>query len=176
MIWKKLGWTFCADNNHPLMKTHAANPVAECLDSSTVRVYFSARDERQRASIGFVDLDGKSDFFVVRVCREPELTPGGVGLFDDSGVSMGCLLNIGGEKHLFYLGWNLGVTVPWRNSIGLAVYDPKSAMFERVSQAPILDRGDVDPYSISYPFVPQGQRGRKLNKGPHRRGPEWAPD
>jgi hypothetical protein len=54
---------------------------------------------------------------------------------------------------MYYLGWNLCVTVPWRNSIGLAVSNNNGEHFERASVAPLVDRSEVDPYSISYPWV-----------------------
>ena len=66
---------------------------------------------------------------------------------------MGCLVREGSRRLLYYIGWNLGVTVPWRNSIGLAVSEATDAPFERVSPAPILDRCAADPYTISYPCV-----------------------
>src|SRR5262249_16216088 len=53
----------------------------------------------------------------------------------------------------YYVGWNLGVTVPWRNSIGLAVSSGPGQPFVRVSRAPVMDRSDADPFSLSYPWV-----------------------
>ena len=38
---------------------------------------------------------------------------GPLGAFDDSGTSMGSLVPVDGALWLYYLGWNLGVTVPW---------------------------------------------------------------
>jgi hypothetical protein len=54
---------------------------------------------------------------------------------------------------MYYMGWNLCVTVPWRNSIGLAVSDDGGKTFVRTAAAPIVDRSPLDPYSLSYPFV-----------------------
>jgi len=153
MKWNKLGRVFQTDNNHPWMLTHAANPVAEHLQGDVFRLYFSCRDSESRSHIGFAELDLKPPFKVLRIAEEPVLAPGEVGTFDDSGVSLSCIKQINGTKYLYYLGWNLGVTVPWRNSIGLAIYDSGMETFQRFSKAPLLDRHDVDPYSISYPFV-----------------------
>jgi hypothetical protein len=87
------------------------------------------------------------------VSETPLLAPGEIGTFDDSGLSLACINCVNGRKFLYYVGWNLGVTVPWRNSIGLAIYDETTHQFERYSQAPIMDRHHLDPYSLSYPFV-----------------------
>jgi hypothetical protein len=56
---------------------------------------------------------------------------------------------------MYYLGWNLGVTVPWRNSIGMAISRDGGLTFERYSPAPVMDRCHADPFSISYPWVLQ---------------------
>lgn len=153
MKWNKLGRVFETVKNHPWMLTHAANPVAEHLHGDVFRVYFSCRDAESRSHISFAEIDLKAPFKVLSIAEEPLLAPGEVGTFDDSGVSLSCIRQIHGTKYLYYLGWNLGVTVPWRNSIGLAIYDQGTATFQRFSKAPLLDRHDVDPYSISYPFV-----------------------
>lgn len=153
MRWTKLGRVFCADNHHPWMRTHAANAVAEPLDAHLLRVYFSTRDDANRSSIAFVELDIRRPLEVLRISPAPVLSPGAIGTFDDSGVSMGCLVRVGGRRYLYFLGWNLGVTVAWRNSVGLAVCDGADGPFERFSPAPVMDRHHVDPYSISYPWV-----------------------
>jgi len=152
--WRKLGRIFELRGLHPLMQTHAANPVALTLGGGLVRVYFSARAPDRRASIGWAVFDlQRPESGALEVCNAPVLTPGQPGTFDDSGVSMGCFTTIGGDLRLYYLGWNLGVTVPWRNSIGLAISRDGGLSFERHFQAPLLDRSPADPFSISYPWV-----------------------
>ncbi|MCH6579237.1 MAG: hypothetical protein IH802_02600 [Nitrospinae bacterium] len=153
MQWKKLGRVFVPDNHPPWMETHAANPVVEHLDEDIYRVYFSGRDNNNRSSIGYVDVDINPPFKIIGVAPRPLVVPGERGMFDDSGVSLGCIVNVEGRKFLYYLGWNLGVTVPWRNSIGLAIFNEKSGMYEKFGKAPLLDRCEVDPYTISYPYV-----------------------
>lgn len=153
MHWKKLGLVFCPDNHYDWMMTHAANPVAEHLQGDLFRVYFSCRDKTNRASIGYVDIDITDPLKIVNLSTSPVLRHGEIGCFDDSGVSMSCIVKNKGERFLYYLGWNLGVTVPWRNSIGLAMQDTNPNEFKRHSLAPVLDRNHVDPYSISYPWV-----------------------
>lgn len=154
MKWRKLGRIYEPRALHPLMQTHAANPTVLRLGGSLVRVYFSSRAPDRRASIGWAVLDlQKPDAGALDVSSEPVLVPGVIGAFDDSGVSMGCFAECGEEVRMYYLGWNLGVTVPWRNSIGLAVSCDSGLTFERKSTAPLLDRSPADPFSISYPWV-----------------------
>jgi len=153
MKWKKMGQVFSPDNHFDWMKSHAANPVVEPLGGSLVRVYFTSRDSSNRSSISWLELDMKDPFKVLRISEKPVVPPGEVGLFDDSGAAMGWLTVVDGKKFLYYLGWNLGVTVPWRNTLGLAIAEAGSMEFRKFSKAPLLDRSDVDPYSISYPSI-----------------------
>lgn len=161
MKWRKLGRVFCPDNNHPWMRTHAANPVAEHRGADLFRIYFSCRDERNRSSIGWVEADLRRPTEVTRISDAPVIGPGRIGAFDDSGASMGWLVRHGSRRFLYYLGWNLGVTVPWRNSIGLAIADGPDGEFIRHGEAPVMDRSREDPFSISYPCVlVEGDRWR----------------
>ncbi len=153
MAWRKLGMLFCPDGEFDWMRSHASNPVPLHLEDDLYRIYFSCRDSLSRSSVGFVDIDFGRSFERVRLSETPVLSPGKLGLYDDSGVSVGCILRKQNQYYLYYLGWNLSVTVPWRNSIGLAVGEGSDPVFHKVSRAPLLDRSEVDPYSISYPFV-----------------------
>jgi len=150
--WKKLGNIFQPEALFPWLQSHAANPVAEHIKDDVFKVYFSGRDLYNRSSIGFFILDLASPMRILEISSQPVVEPGEPGSFDDSGASAGCIVPYSGKTYLYYVGWNLGVTVPWRNSIGLAVADDSGA-FKKVSRAPVLDRSDVDPYSVSYPYI-----------------------
>jgi hypothetical protein len=153
MKWTKVGRVFCPDGNFDWMRTHAAGPIAEHLEGDFFRVYFGCRDAQNRTSIGSLDMDLTRPDRIENLAREPVVAPGSPGHFDDSGASTGCLARHGEQRYLYYLGWNLGVTVPWRNSIGLAVSEAPGAPFRKISPAPVVDRGPVDPFSVSYPWV-----------------------
>ena len=157
MQWQKLGHIFCPENNYDWMRTHASNPSVEARGNDIFRIYFSTRDGDNRSSIGWAEIDINRPTEVLRISDKPVIGPGEIGTFDDSGTSMACLVNVGSKRYLYYLGWNLGVTVPWRNSIGLAISEGPDEPFVRHSLAPLLDRNDVDPYSISYPWVMHDQ-------------------
>jgi len=153
MKWLKQGLIFCPDRNYDWMLSHAANPVAEHIGESLFRVYFSCRDKDQRSSIGFIELDMVNPVAILRVSSQPVISPGETGTFDDSGTSVACLVKTRSKKYLFYVGWNLGVTAPWRNSIGLATAASDEVSFSKYSPAPIVDRSYMDPLSLSYPWV-----------------------
>ena len=168
MRWRKLGRVFCPSGEHPWMLTHAANCVALPIDGHRHRVFFSTRDAANRASIGWIEIDLGRPQEVLAIADEPVLSPGPLGTFDDSGASLACIVPHEGACYLYYTGWNLGVTVPWRNSIGLAV-SRDGLHFERVSPAPVLDRNRVDPYSLSYPFVMHDENGWRMWYGSNLR-------
>src|SRR4051812_7108555 len=152
-VWRKLGHIYAPDGSKPWMRSHAANPIADWIEGDRFRIYFSSRDERNRSSIGSVDIDLRQPSKILDEAAEPVLSPGELAMFDDSGVSIGCVLTVGTKKYLYYMGWHLTVTVPWQNALGLAISDGPGLPFRRVSRFPIVELNDADPYTISYPWV-----------------------
>ena len=136
------------------MRSHAALPVATMLNDGLMRVFFSTRGADNRSSVAWVDVDLVAPKpRVVRIASEPVLSPGRAGSFDDSGVSIGCVVRTPDGDRLYYMGWNLGTTVPWHNSIGLALGDIESGKFAPFSEGPLMDRTPEDPFTLSYPWV-----------------------
>lgn len=153
MKWEKLGRVFCSDNNFEWMLSHNSNPIPVQLSGSVYRVFFSCRKEKNVSSVGFVDFDIKNPTEALRISDVPSLSPGKPGRFDENGISIGCIVPRGDKYWLYYLGWNLLVSVPWHNSIGLAIADDLNSEFKRFSEAPIYDRNIVEPISFSYPWI-----------------------
>lgn len=151
--WHKLGLIFCPNHNFPWMKSHGANPLAYHLYDDYYKIFFNCRDENQRSSVANVVINLDEPNKILDISKNPILEPGQIGAFDDSGVSLGCLVKATEKTYLYYVGWNLGVTVRWRNSIGLAINNGYQESFSRFSIAPILDRSEVDPFSLSYPWI-----------------------
>lgn len=159
MSWKKLGLVFCPNGDVEWMQSYAANPVVEYLAGDLFRVYFSCRDSKNRSQIASLIMrmnEGKHS--VVNGSIRLVLTHGKLGRFDDSGVTVTGLAYRGGRRFLYYLGWNLGVTIPFRNAIGVAVSEKDGQDFLRLSEAPLIDRNHVDPISLSYPFLLESDR------------------
>jgi hypothetical protein len=118
------------------------------------RIYCSGRDELGRSDIGFVDvdlLDARAR--VSAVAEAPLLASGRLGAFDDSGATMSCVVRSGELLFLYYTGWSLGATVPFYLGIGLAVSEDQGKSFQRVHEAPIVDRDQHDPYLVASPWV-----------------------
>lgn len=156
MKWRKLGRIFCAAGEYPWMRTHAANPIAESLEGSLVRIYFNCRDDANRAHVAWLLIDLEQPHKILGLSRQPAFSPGPRGAFDDRGVSIGCLVTGRYRTLLYYVGWNLGRDTPWRNAIGLAEMLPEATgepVFARIAPGPILDRDPHDPYNLSYPWI-----------------------
>src|ERR1700730_1687066 len=106
--WRKLGRVFCADRQSAWMATHAAYPVGIPLDDRIVRIFFSPRDQQNRSSITWLDAAVDPHACeVIRVGDRPLLSPGARGAFDDSGVTVSCVLPHDGKLYVYYLGWTL---------------------------------------------------------------------
>jgi hypothetical protein len=127
------------------MKSHAAVPIAESLGDDLFKIYFSSRDEFNRSFTGYTVIDITRPDHVLEVSTIPVLVPGELGEFDDSGAMATWLTSFEGRKYLYYIGWNLGVTVPFRNSLGLSI-STQSNGFTRYSNGPILDRSMQEPH------------------------------
>ncbi len=152
-MWVKKKLLFCPNNEYPWMNSHAANPFAIRISSKVYRIFFTVRDSQSRSHITYGDFDASDDFRLIGLSQHPVLEPGQPGLFDDSGVAVGYIIEINGILNLYYLGWNLKVTVPWLNTIGRAVWSENENRFIKCGKVPIMDRSEEDPYSISYPSI-----------------------
>jgi hypothetical protein len=133
-------------------KSHASLPQAVPAADGRVRIYLSARDEDGRSNIGFAELDPSAERPKFSFGGAPVLAPGKRGAFDDSGVTMSCLVRHDSTSFLYYTGWSLGRTVPIYLFAGLAVSEGGDR-FERVSAAPILERNAADPLLTASPWV-----------------------
>lgn len=135
------------------MNHHACVPIADKVDDEVLRIYFGPRDTQGRTTTTFIEVEADNPRNVLYVHDRPVLGLGELGAFDDSGAMPSCVVNHGGRKYLYYIGWNRGVTVPYRNSVGLAVSDDGGLTFERVFEGPVVDRTREEPYFCASPFV-----------------------
>jgi hypothetical protein len=117
---------------------------AERLDAKRYKIYFSTRNSENRAQIGWIIVDIDNPAKILTLSQNPLLSLPGPGFFDEDGV-MGCqILDVGARKHLYYIGWNRGVSVPMRNANGLAMSEDGGETFHRYSAGPIMDRSIHD--------------------------------
>ena len=149
--WIKKGQLFVPDGNADWLHSHAALPVVDQVEGG-YRVYFSSRDTRGRAQVGFFETGPRFER-VTRVSERPVLELGPLGAFDDSGVTTSWIVNHDDKKYHYYSGWSLGVSVPFYFFVGLAISEDGGETYRRVSPSPILERNEIDPYLTASPCV-----------------------
>jgi hypothetical protein len=134
------------------MRTHAASPIPLPLGGDRVRVLISGRDEASRARIGGIELSLGGPYEVT-VDPEPLADLGEPGTFDETGMVGGCAVEADGRSHVYYSGFQRGVTVPFWFFGGLLLSDDGARTARRASRAPVLDRSDVDPIIAGAPWI-----------------------
>lgn len=154
--WQKLGLIYSPNAEHDWMRSHAAVPVAENIGGDFFKIYFSSRDMLNRSHTGYLVIDINRPKKILDLSVSPVLIPGDVGGFDDSGAMATWLAHHNGARFLYYIGWNLGVTVPFRNSIGLAVSE-EGAPFYKYANGPIIDRTMLEPHFVASCCVIPGE-------------------
>ena len=146
--WRKFGQIYCPSSNKEWMYSHAAVPIAENIKGNLFKIYFSSRDFCNQSHTGYLIIDITRPHEIIELSNDPVIGPGDLGGFDDSGAMATWLSNFHGKRFLYYIGWNLGVTVPFRNSIGLAISED-GGEFKRYSTGPVLDRSMTEPHFVA---------------------------
>jgi hypothetical protein len=126
-------------------------PIIHREQDGRLALFFSSRDAHGRSHVVGANLElerGKID------CQpRPLLSPGALGAFDDSGAMASSIVQLDGADYLYYIGWSLGVTVPFYTYVGCAVRETGRDAFTRISLAPILGRVTSEPYFTTAPWV-----------------------
>ena len=143
--WKKVGHIFSVNANSASMFSHASVPIVRRILGDDVEVYFSTRNRKQEGSISKLVFNLQT-LKIKFVSDQPLLEKGQLGCFDDSGVMGSCIVKLHDRELLYYIGWNLGVTVPFRNAICLAELTEEHGVFNRKFNGPVLDRTKDEPH------------------------------
>jgi len=157
--WRKLGLLYCPSsvNRHPKLLSHAANPLPVLLEGDIYRIFFCSRDAKNRSSVGAVDIDVIKRK-VIQEYSQPFLENGPEGSFFADGVSIGNCYEVDGNRYMLFMGWQLPKYGHWRGDIGRLVVRSDLTL-ELESFAPFLCSNEVDPISLSYPWVIKNEAG-----------------
>lgn len=167
-IWQPLGRVWKPEALGDWGASHAAYPTVLSLGGSNIRIYFSTRDINGRSHLASIDLALEGEKFeILGMPVGPLLTPGPRGSFDADGVTVTSLIRRGDKLLAYYLGWTVGQSVPFTNTIGLAVAESDSPYFTRRFQAPIIGRSEENPLTLGYPWVTQMPDGYRMWFGTH---------
>lgn len=153
MNWIKKGLIFKPQRIYAWMHSHAQVPFAEMVSPEIVRVYFGTRDQQNRTVTTYLELDAADLTKIVYLHDQPVLSLGSLGAFDDCGVMPSWIVKHKGARYLYYTGWNVQQTVPYKLGIGLAVSSDYGQHFERVSAGPVMSVCRSEPFWCAQPSV-----------------------
>ena len=146
MAWVKKGHIFQPDGQHWWNQSHAQLPVVERIGNGRLRVYYTSRDEQGRSHTSYFEVAESDPAEMLYVHDAPILPIGEPGCFDDCGVMGTWVLDVGETKYLYYIGWTVRNTVPYHNSIGLAVSRDGGQTFEKFARGPLFSPTPEEPY------------------------------
>lgn len=152
-MWQKKSLIFNTDHNYEWMVSHACVPTAMILAHGLIRIYFAPRNSKGQSIPTFIDVDADDPSRVLYVHDKPIMSLGKIGTFDDGGIMPCSIVEHEGKIYLYYVGWNPSVSVPYRNSIGIAVSDDGGINFRRLFDGPLIDRSIYEPYFTASPYV-----------------------
>lgn len=153
MQWRKLGLVYAPDGRLWWAKTHAMIPTPVVLNDSVVRVYVTSCDVNGVGRVGFVDVDARDPTRVLYVGQSPVLDIGQEGTFDENGVLVCSVVDVGAQRYMYYAGFELGTKIRYRLLTGLAIQDEGAMEFRRVQRVPVLERSETELYFRGGPFV-----------------------
>lgn len=146
MKWKKKGLIFNVSNEYPWQNQFAMLPTPIIVDDR-LRVFLGFCDKDNVGRIGYVDVNPDNPTEIIEVSRKPVLDIGRRGCFDDNGVVPISILKKDNKIFLYYIGFQLGVKVPYYMFGGLAISEDEGYTFLRYSESPILDRRGDEVYA-----------------------------
>jgi hypothetical protein len=152
ITWRKCGLIYCPDGNG-FFKSHATRPIPYRVNKETLRLFYSSRDSDDRMLPTFIDVDVSDPGRIIAVANRPLIEVGSRGTFDDSGVTLGSIVECQGELRFYYTGWKRRRVVSFELSIGILIWDKKSSRCERMFQGPIIGQDIHHPLLVAGPFV-----------------------
>jgi sucrose-6-phosphate hydrolase SacC (GH32 family) len=158
MTWKKKGLIYNVKGNYSWNKSHAQCPVVDVISDSVWRIYYATRNSKGQSQISYIEVEAEKPKNIIYEHNDYLFQLGDTGTFDDSGVMPSSIVNHEGKKYLFYIGWTLKQTVPYHNSIGMAVSEDNGKTFKRRFQGSILPAIHTEPYftGTSYVIIENG--------------------
>jgi len=157
MSWQKIGQLYVPHGVHPKLATHAANPLPVFLHGDVYRVFYSGRDEMNRSSVGFVDVDVVRGT-VVYVPDQPVFVHGDPGTFFSHGVSIGNWYEVDGRRYILFMGWQCPDGGHWFGEVG-CLHLAEDWSLHLVGESPMMPLDREDPVSLSYPWVHKERDG-----------------
>jgi hypothetical protein len=144
--WIKKGLIFKPSGRYTWNRSYASVPTVDTTDEKVWRIYFGTRDDMNRNRISYIEVEAGNPANVLYEHDAPVLDLGRLGTFDDCGVMPSWILDHADKKYLYYIGWTVRTTIPYHNSIGLAISTDGGRSFERFSEGPLFGETYAEPF------------------------------
>jgi len=152
-IFLRKGLIYNVNGDYEWMFSHAQVPFGYLLDEKTLRIYYATRDNANRCVATFIEVDPKIPSKIKYVHNDICLGLGDLGMFDERGAMISCIVKHEDLLYMYYTGWNIAVDTPYRLSIGLAISNDGGLNFKKYSNGPIMERSIYDPAYCCTPYV-----------------------
>jgi hypothetical protein len=153
IIWEKLGFSLdLKDNKQDWQESHAMMPVVLEMENN-LRVFYTTRHIDGKSRISYYDVSKDDPTRILYLHNHPILEIGPIGSFDDCGTVATFVIQENNKIYLYYNGYNVRNTVPWSNSIGIAVSHDGGDTFTKMYDGPVMDRSKNDPYFTITPWI-----------------------
>jgi hypothetical protein len=134
MNWIRHGNIF---NRH-----HAQVPVVD-VNENYWRIYYSKRVDGKSQPF-YIDVEPENPSRIITESIYPIVPLGNIGSFDWAGIMPTELINVNGQKYLYYIGWSNRTDVPYHNTLGLAISD-NGERWKKISTGPIFGTSYKEP-------------------------------
>ena len=151
-MWQKKGMIYNVKGEFEWNKSHAQVPVIDVLPGK-LRIYYATRNTTGKSNTSFVEVDKNDPSILLFENKVPLFDLGNLGAFDDSGIMPSSIITVKDKKYLYYIGWTTRQTVPYQNSVGLAISIDDGITFKKFSEGPILTINCIEPYFSGTSFV-----------------------
>ena len=144
--WKKLGKIYQPVGDKPWSRSHAQLPMVQPINDQW-RIYFATRNEQGRSNISYLETPVGDPLAICYLHDDVLLPLGDLGTFDESGIMpLSLVRRADGIFFLYYAGWTQRKTIPYHNSIGLAISDDGCQSFRKAYRGPVLDARLDEPF------------------------------
>jgi predicted GH43/DUF377 family glycosyl hydrolase len=159
MKWIKRGRIYVPPGDVEWARHYAFPPTPLMRGDGVLRLYMAFCDADTVGRIGYVDVRAESPAEILEVSERPVLDIGAPGMFDENGILPTCVVPVGEQLFMYYVGYQLGYGVTYYQFQGLAISDDGGESFQRAKRVPVIDRSDAEPLNRTSAFVrPHGGR------------------
>lgn len=146
MHWERKGLIYKPSGDSAWNQTHAQVPVVDKIDDTSFRIFYATRDKHNISRTSYIEVDSNDPSSITYIHNQPILELGKLGTFDEHGIMPAWILTNNQEKILYYIGWSKRMSVPYHNSIGVAVSTDQGRSFRKVGEGPIMGSILHEPY------------------------------